>query len=139
MLSGWRARKALQQIRQCALDGFPDYVEVDIKVTMGDPVAHTTHAAPRNLRMTGSEIRILIHDLGGCLANDDQAHHHRLLGAPVFQKRFFAQTLNKADRVSSGLPDVLQIMRLIVILAAPLPTLPHETLQATQPVSVSPH
>src|ERR1700722_7418255 len=38
-----------QQIRKSSLSGGPYDIEVDIEISVGDAIAHSSHAAPRNL------------------------------------------------------------------------------------------
>jgi hypothetical protein len=75
--------------------------------------------------MSRSEVRVLIHDFRRGFTNNDQTHDHRLLGTPVFQELLFAQAVYKADRISSGLSYVIQIVprRFAVIPAVPQPAL----------------
>ena len=37
----------LNQLRQCRLSGFPDSIQIDFKIAVGDTVAHAFHAAQR--------------------------------------------------------------------------------------------
>lgn len=45
--------------------------------------------------MTRSEVRVLVHDFGRGLTDDDQAHNDRLLSALVLQKLLFTHPSTK--------------------------------------------
>lgn len=99
-----------QEFRQRNHDGFPHHVQIDIEVPVRNPVAHSAHRTPWNLGIQSGELRITIHHLGSCLANDDQAHDDRLLRTLVVDELFLAEAFDKDQRITRGQAHVLKII-----------------------------
>lgn len=76
---------------------------------MRDAVARPAHIAPRHLRVLVCKFGVQLHDLGGGLADDDEAHDDGLLGAFV-GKNLLAYPLNEAARIRSRLLYVIEII-----------------------------
>jgi hypothetical protein len=45
-----------QQIRKSSLSGVPYDIEVDVEISVGDAIAHPSHAAPRYLGMVSDKL-----------------------------------------------------------------------------------
>ena len=60
------------QFRDSGLDGFPNHIEIQFKVTVRHTVTHALHLMPGNLRMAIDENRMLIKQLSRQFANDQQ-------------------------------------------------------------------
>ena len=103
-----RSRQVCQQRRQRRPHGFPDYIQIDIEITVRDTVAHPTHAAPRHIRLGQDEIGVTVHDFRGRLANDDQAHDDGLLGASVRKEIALGHSLYETTGVDRSLADMVR-------------------------------
>ena len=91
---------------QVLLHGIPNHVDVDVEITMCNPIAHSSHGAPRHLRVLLYEISVKVHQFGCSLTNDDEIHDNRLLSAFIGKEVVLAHAIDKAARIESRLPDV---------------------------------
>ncbi|EJN33622.1 hypothetical protein PMI37_01533 [Pseudomonas sp. GM80] len=92
------------------MNRFPHYSQVDIEVTVSNPVTHSAHIAPGNHWMLRHEIRKAVHYFGRGLANDDQTHDDRLLSSLIVNELFLAQALHKDQRIARRLAHVLKVI-----------------------------
>ena len=79
----------LEKRREPYLYRFPHNIEVGVEIAMSHAVSHVAHAAPRHPRVRLGELGVAIHYLRGGLADDDEAHDDRLLGALIGQEFVF--------------------------------------------------
>jgi hypothetical protein len=99
-----------QQIWKSSLSGVPYDIEVDVEISVGDAIAHPSHAAPRNLGIVSDKLAMLLHDPGGSFANNDEAHHHRLLGSLIGKEILLAHSINETVRVVGGRQHLIDIV-----------------------------
>lgn len=71
------------QYRQSCFYRVPHDLKVDVKITMGDSVAHSAHTPPRYFRVKVGKLNVLVHHFGGSFADDNEAKDDSLLGAFV--------------------------------------------------------
>jgi hypothetical protein len=72
--------------------------------------ARPAHTSPRHLPVLVRKFSVSIHHFGGGLANDDEAHNDRLLGASIGKKVFLAQAFDKTTRVGRRQPHVIEVI-----------------------------
>jgi len=92
------------------LSGVSYDIEVDVEISVGDAIAHSSHAAPRNLGMVSDEFAMPVHDPGGGLADNDEAHHHRLLGALIGKEILLAHSIDETASVVRRCPNLIKIV-----------------------------
>jgi len=104
-------RQTFYQIRQGGLRRIPNHIKVNVKITMGDAVAHTAHIAPGDFGVKFNKFRALIHQFGRGFADDVRLSDDRLLCPLVSQKVLPAKSLDEAASIRRRFPQRAKIIR----------------------------
>ena len=75
------------EFRQILMNSFPDDLQIDAKVAVGHTIAHGLNQRPRDISMSGGEIRGIALYVARCLADDFKIPDDGVLHHLVFEKR----------------------------------------------------
>ena len=72
------------------MDGFPHHFQINLEITMCNPVAHGVNDCPRYLWMFGGKCCVVAFDVVSCFTDDLEITYYRILGLLVIQEGYLS-------------------------------------------------